>query len=77
MATKTKLTVRIESEVLIAAKLYAEAHQTSLSRLISAFFHTLPQEKTSTPVLRKLTGILPAEASPEDHRVHLARMYGG
>ncbi len=35
MATKTKLTVRVETEVLIAAKLYAEAHQTSLEyRLI-------------------------------------------
>jgi hypothetical protein len=32
---------------------------------------------TSTPVLQKLTGILPVETSPEDYRAYLTHKYGG
>lgn len=78
MAQKTKLTVRIDSVALKRAKHYAAAHETSLSTLISDFLGNLDsdQESSQTPRLRKLTGILPADASVEDHRGYLARKYG-
>lgn len=79
-ATKlsTKLTVRVDQQALAAAKQYAEEHNTSLGRLISEFLALLQpgqQKVPATPMLRKLAGILPPEASIEDHRAHLVRKY--
>ncbi len=76
---KSKLTVRVDSASLTAAKRYASAHNTSLSKLISEFFGNLPGESDTparAPILRKLTGILPADASIGDYRSHLAKKYG-
>lgn len=64
---KTKLTVRVDGNALDRAKDYAAAHNTSLSRLET---ETPP---TRTPILDNLTGILPAEATVEDHRAYLAK----
>jgi hypothetical protein len=79
MAQTSKLTVRVDSTSLGAAKHYAAVHNTSLSKLISEFLTALGDEDAQvpqTPILRKLTGILPAEASVENHRAYLARKYG-
>ncbi len=79
MPQKTKLTIRVDSNALDRAKHYAAAHNTSLSRLISEFLRMLDAKAplARTPILDKLTGILPAEASIEDHRAYLAKKYGG
>ncbi len=79
MEQKTKLTVRVDSTSLEVGKRFAAARNTSLSRLISEFLGNLPVDDgrpARNPILRKLTGILPARASIEDHRAHLARKYG-
>jgi hypothetical protein len=76
----TKLTIRVERRSLDAAKRYAARHGTSLSRLINAFLRQLPVEDEDTavtPLLRELTGILPADVSVDEHRQHLAEKYGG
>jgi hypothetical protein len=80
MPQKVKLTVRVDDVFLEGAKHYAAAHQISLSRLISEFLHTLTREDARTPdppLLRKLTGVLPPQASIEDHRAYLKNKYGG
>ena len=78
MPQKTKLTVRVDSSALDRAKHYAAAHNTSLSKLISEFLRMLDAEAppARTPILAKLTGILPTDASVEDHRDYLAKKYG-
>ena len=78
MPEKTKLTVRIDRTALDRAKRYAADHNTSLSRLISEFLAMLDAkaQPSRTPILSRLTGILPAEASSEEHRVYLAKKYG-
>ena len=77
MSQKTKLTVRVDSSALDRAKQYAAAHNTSLSKLISQFLRMLDAEAppARTPILDKLTGILPADASVEGHRAYLAKKY--
>ena len=77
MQEKTKLTVRIDREALERAKRYAADHNTSLSRLISDFFGVLNAERrpTQTPILDRLIGILPAEASVDEHRTYLAKKF--
>lgn len=78
MPEKTKLTVRIDRRALDRAKRYAADHDTSLSKLISEFLGRLDTEgrPARTPILTKLTGILPAGASIDDHRRHLVKKYG-
>ncbi len=78
MQQKTKLTVRVDRAALDRAKRYAALNKTSLSKLISDFLGVLDADSgpPQAPILRKLTGILPAEASAEDHRAYLAKKYG-
>ncbi len=78
MAQKTKLTVRVDRTALDRAKEYAAVNKTSLSKLISDFLGVLDTEEAQSqaPILRKLTGILPAEARADDHRSYLAKKYG-
>ena len=80
MQQKTKLTVRIDVSALEGAKRYVTTHNTSLSALISTFFHTLTEQdpqQAQTPMLRKLTGILPQEISKEEYHAYLDQKYGG
>ena len=72
--TPTKLTVRVDPRWIEAAKRYAASRDTSLSKLISEFLRTLASPDASTaqtPILDRLTGILPADVDVEAHRRHL------
>jgi hypothetical protein len=76
---KTKLTVRVDKMALERAKAYAARRSTSLSRLISDYLHLLGSDEspgTETPVLKKLTGILPADVTLEEYRIHLEDKHG-
>jgi hypothetical protein len=78
---KTKFTVRIDADRLEGARRYAAQHGTTVSRLVSEFFDWLssPDQgatRRHTPVLDRLTGILPASASIEEYRQHLEHKYG-
>ena len=76
----TKLTVRVPRHLIANAKRYAQAHQTTLTELISAYLQQIPAESDvleHAPVVRRLTGLLSAEVSIDDYKKHLDEKYGG
>ena len=75
----TKLTVRVPRHLLENAKRYASAHNTTLTKLISAYLQRIPDERESLDytVVRKLTGMLSRDVSMEDYKKHLEEKYGG
>ena len=76
----TKLTVRVPRHLLENAKRYASSHNTTLTRLISAYLQRIPGERNlldKAPVVRMLTGLLSRDVSMEDYKKHLEEKYGG
>lgn len=76
----TKLTVRVPKHLLVNAKRYAQAHQTTLTELISTYLEQIPSESEvldQAPVVRQLTGLLSPNVSFEDYKKHLEEKYGG
>ncbi len=63
----TKLTLKLDKDVIEKAKDYAKNHQTSLSQLIENYLSSLtadPEKKTKrkvSPLVESLTGIIPDE----------------
>ena len=75
---ETKLTIRIDRATLESAKRYARAHGTSLTRLVTSHLERLgadDQPTAEAPVTRRLTGVLPPDASLQDYREHLERKH--
>lgn len=75
----TKLTVRVPRNLLENAKRYANAHNTTLTELISAFLGRIPAEMgplEQAPIVRQLSGLLSSNLSPEDYKKHLEEKYG-
>ena len=78
---QVKLTVRVPRRVLQRAKAFAQAHHTSLSRLITLYLECLPE--TSEGYLARATrvprllGTLPPSAKPEDYHRYLEEKYRG
>jgi hypothetical protein len=70
-----KLTLSVDEKVVRAAKRYAAARGTSVSRLVEQYLGLLskpPKSDEPTPVLRMLRGA--AGGVPDDaHRRHLSR----
>ncbi|MCG9881534.1 MAG: DUF6364 family protein [Bacteroidia bacterium] len=66
---KTKITIRLNQEVIEKAKIYAHNHKTSLSKMIESYLDTLTQKKTDekkltiTPLVESLSGVIDL---PED-----------
>jgi hypothetical protein len=76
----TKLTVRVPRHLLANAKRYAQAHQTTLTELISTYLqHILTESEVldQAPVVRRLTGLLSPDVSSNDYKKHLEEKYGG
>ncbi|MEO5511204.1 MAG: DUF6364 family protein [Longimicrobiales bacterium] len=74
-----KLTLSVEETVIERARHYSERHQTSISRLVSTFLDALASEQPPTghtPAVRRLIGILPADADVQEHRDYLERKHG-
>lgn len=59
---ETKLTLRINNEVIIRAKDYAQSHKTSLSRLIESYLDSVTSTKSAdigiTPLVKSLSGVI-------------------
>ena len=75
---ETKLTIRIERATLESAKRYARAHGTSLTRLVTSHLERLgaaDEADGHAPVTRRLSGVLPPEASLQDYRDHIERKH--
>jgi|WetSurMetagenome_2_1015567.scaffolds.fasta_scaffold82890_2 hypothetical protein len=61
-----KLTIRTSQDVLDGAKRYARDHNTSLTRLVTAYLRRLSPEGdplASAPITRRLSGLLPPDVS--------------
>ena len=60
---KTKLTLKLQKEVIDQAKIYARKHQVSLSLLVENYFKFLAGKKQQTefelsPAVKELSGII-------------------
>ncbi len=76
---ETKLTVRVSEELLQGAKRYAAEHDTTLTRLITAYFERLIHESAGefdAPIVRRLSGVLSENVSEQDYRDYLEHKYG-
>jgi hypothetical protein len=74
-----KLTIRISQDVLDGAKRYARDHNTSLTRLVTAYLQRLSQDGdplASAPITRGLSGLLPPEVSRAEFLGHLDQKHG-
>ena len=59
---QTKLTIRVHKELLEGAKRYARAHNTTLTRLVSAYLRQLGAQEgllANAPIVQRLSGVLP------------------
>jgi hypothetical protein len=69
----------VPRQVILQAKQYARANDTTLTSLITEFLRQLGDQADflqDARVVRRLSGILPEEASIEDYREHLREKYG-
>ena len=78
----TKLTLKLNREVIDRAKLFARDQQTSLSQLIENYLLHLTREGGSgipvSPLVKSLSGIIDLPASTDlrkGYREHLRRKY--
>lgn len=82
----TKLTLRMDERLIDVAKRHAAAHDTSVSRMVAAYFEVLealatdPSGRGALPEpsdrVRALVGVLPNQADPEGtYRAYLERKY--
>ncbi|PCI01670.1 MAG: antitoxin [Zetaproteobacteria bacterium] len=76
---QSKLTLRLEDDVIKQAKIYAKAHQTSLSKVVADYFQVLTMEKKTSvipPITRSLVGVLnDADIDLDDYKQHLEKKY--
>jgi len=75
---ETKLTIRIDRATLERAKQYARQHRTSLTRLVTSHLERLGADDEAAgaaPITRRLSGVLPPDASLQDYRDHLERKH--
>jgi hypothetical protein len=81
---ETKLTLRLNDNVIERAKKYARLHNISLSRLIESYLDNITKEKdigeksTITPLVESLIGVidLPADFDyKKDYRDYLEEKY--
>lgn len=64
----SKLTLKLEKEVIEKAKFFAKSQHTSLSRLIENYLMTITSEEDQesiTPLVKSLSGIIDL---PEDEK---------
>lgn len=77
----TKLTLRLDKDLINAAKSYGKAHGKSVSQLVADYFTALKQpmpERPLSPLVARLKGIAKgAEFEKDDYREYLAKKYLG
>ncbi len=77
---QTKLTLRLEDELILNAKEYAKNHDKSLSQIVADYFYCLTQQpseaKINLPITHALTGILAdSNVDEADYKQHLLDKY--
>lgn len=76
---ETKLTIRLPRSLLDNAKRYARQHNTTLTNLINEYFRRIPVQDElldRAPIVRRLSGVLSPDLSPEEYKSHLEEKYG-
>ena len=71
---KTKLTIRLSSDLLEEAKRYAREHNTTLTRLVATYLSQLSANGellADAPTVRRLSGVLSPEASVDEYHTFL------
>jgi hypothetical protein len=79
----TKLTLKLDSQVIERAKSYARKKNTSLSKLIEAYLQFLtsgskPDLEGITPLVKSLSGVLDATKlsnNDDAYKKHLTKKY--
>ena len=74
---ETKLTLKLDGQIIELAKKYAAIRQSSLSRLIEDYFRHLisdqPIAQKYSPLVRELSGIITKPSN--DYTAYLTRKY--
>lgn len=80
----SKLTLKLNKEIIEKAKRYADSKKTSLSRLVESYLHLLVKEETKkesiSPLVESLSGVidLPADFNEkEQYTQYLEEKYKG
>ncbi len=75
----SKLTLKLEKEVIEKAKFFAKSQHTSLSRLIENYLMTITSEEdpeSITPLVKSLSGIIDLpEDEKDDYSDYLTKKY--
>ena len=73
---KRKLTLSVDEEAVRRARWFSKKHRTSISELVSEFLLSLgDSEVPDTPIVSRLVGLLPSDASLEEYHEHLVEKY--
>jgi hypothetical protein len=79
--TATKLTLRIDDELIDRAKEHSRRTGRSVSRLVEDYFRAISEEEpsvpTKSPIVDSLHGLLRgSDLDEDDYRRHLERKHG-
>ena len=62
---ETKLTLRLDEEIIRSAKAYAKENRTSVSRIVANYLSSLTRQEKSdlriSPIVKELSGIIPPD----------------
>ena len=80
---ETKLTLKLEKELITEAKNLAKLKGTNLSKMIANYLNTVvtfsKKENNTSPILFEITGILPSNLDnkhlKDDYKKHLKEKY--
>lgn len=74
---KTKLTVRVDQDLLENLKRYAAENKTTLTDLIDTYLRHIPAQIPfdNAPIVRRLSGTLSSDVSMQDYKKHLEEKY--
>lgn len=78
----TKLTLKLDKEIIYQAKLYAESKKISLSKLIESYLQLLTKENSNSdkisPLVESLSGVIELPKNyddKDDYADYLAQKY--
>lgn len=81
LSEKKKLTLSIDEQLIQAAKQYAEKHNTTVSKIVSALFEKIDKQawdaESETPIFDRLVGVVRNDPAIEDYRDYLTEKYSG
>lgn len=78
MATRKKLTLSVDAQIIERAHRYSQRHNTSISQLVSDYLAQLAEagpHAPYSPTVRRLIGVLPADVSIDEYHEHVERKY--